>query len=91
MSSMCITIKMLLHSVTRPAMHSSTAPSQSKFSSRCRAAPQVYCYEDSKLLKLFATVVRILYDFDVLGEDTIKAWYKKGTQPKVRVDELLVS
>ena len=46
--------------------------------------PQVYCYEDSKLLKLFATVVRILYDFDVLGEDTIKLWYKKGTQPKVR-------
>ena len=49
----------------------------------------MYCYEDSKLLKLFATVVRILYDFDVLGEDTIKAWYKKGTQPKVRADELL--
>ena len=49
-----------------------------------RVTTQVYCYEDSKLLKLFATVVRILYDFDVLGEDTIKAWYKKGTQPKVR-------
>ena len=46
-------------------------------------AVQVYCYEDSKLLKLFASVVRILYDYDVLGEDTIKAWYKKGTQPKV--------
>ena len=43
----------------------------------------MYCYEDSKLLKLFASVVRILYDYDVLGEDTIKLWYKKGTQPKV--------
>ena len=44
---------------------------------------QVYCYEDSKLLKLFASVVRVLYDYDVLGEDTIKFWYKKGSQPKV--------
>ncbi len=59
-------------------------------SSRCCALRQVYCYEDSKLLKLFATVVRILYDFDVLGEDTIKAWYKKGTQPKVRAPLVLV-
>ena len=36
--------------------------------------PQVTCYEDSRLLKLFADVVKILYDTDVLGEDTIKYW-----------------
>lgn len=45
---------------------------------------QVYCYEDSKLLKLFSHVVRILYDNDIVGEDTIKFWYKKGSHPKGR-------
>lgn len=45
---------------------------------------QVYCYEDAKLLKLFAKVVRILYDNDILGEDTIQWWYKKGSHPKGR-------
>jgi eIF4-gamma/eIF5/eIF2-epsilon len=46
--------------------------------------PQVYCYEDPKLLKLFSAVIRILYDADILDEDTIKFWYKKGSHPKVR-------
>eukprot|EP00884_Botryococcus_braunii_P005038 jgi/Botrbrau1/14535/Bobra.0212s0002.1 len=45
---------------------------------------QVYCYEDAKLLKLFAKIVRILYDNDILGEDTIHWWYKKGSHPKGR-------
>ena len=45
---------------------------------------QVYCYEDSKLLKLFSDVVRVLYDNDVIGEDTILWWYKKGSHPKGR-------
>ena len=45
---------------------------------------QVYCYEDSKLLKLFSQILRILYDADVLGEDAILFWYKKGSHPKGR-------
>ena len=44
---------------------------------------QVYCYEDPKLLKLFADIIRILYDYDILGEDTIKHWHRKGSAPKV--------
>lgn len=28
--------------------------------------------------------MRILYDLDVLGEDTILTWYRKGTNPKGR-------
>ena len=32
---------------------------------------QVCCYKDSKLLKLFQDIVRILYDNDVIAEDTI--------------------
>ena len=45
---------------------------------------QVTCYEDSRLLKLFADIIKILYDVDVLGEDTIKHWYNKGSNPKGR-------
>ncbi len=44
----------------------------------------MYCYEDPKLLKLFSAVIRILYDNDILDEDTIKFWYKKGSHAKVR-------
>ena len=40
---------------------------------------QVTCYEDSRLLKLFSDIVKILYDCDVLGEDAIKHWYAKPT------------
>jgi len=39
----------------------------------------VTCYEDSRLLKLFADIVKILYDCDVLGEAAIKYWYAKPT------------
>ena len=42
------------------------------------------CYEDSKLLKLFSDILRILYDNDILVEDTIMWWYKKGSAPKGR-------
>ena len=38
---------------------------------------QVCCYEDSKLLKLFTDIVRMLYDNDILAEDTIQWWAKK--------------
>lgn len=45
---------------------------------------QVACYEDSRLLKLFPDIVKILYDTDVLGEDTVRFWYTKGSSPKGR-------
>ncbi len=45
---------------------------------------QVYCYEDNRLLKLFKDIVRVLYDADIVGEDTIFHWYKKGSHPKGR-------
>ncbi len=46
---------------------------------RCDAGAgiQVCCYEDSKLLKLFTDIVRMLYDNDILAEDTILWWAKK--------------
>ena len=45
---------------------------------------QVLCYEDNRLLKIFVDIVRMLYKADVLGEDTILHWYKKGSHPKGR-------
>ncbi|KAK4353450.1 hypothetical protein RND71_028968 [Anisodus tanguticus] len=45
---------------------------------------QVQCYEDAKLMKLFPEIVRSLYDQDVLAEDTILHWFRKGTNLKGR-------
>ncbi len=45
---------------------------------------QVQCYEDSRLLKVFKDIVRLLYDLDVVQEDTIKYWYSKGSAVKGR-------
>ena len=45
---------------------------------------QVHCYEDSQKLKLFGDIIRILYDADVIAEDTIYYWQKKGSSTKGR-------
>ncbi|KAJ0014568.1 hypothetical protein Pint_21269 [Pistacia integerrima] len=45
---------------------------------------QMQCYEDAKLMKLFPEIIRSLYDQDVLAEDTVLYWFRKGTNPKGR-------
>eukprot|EP00246_Nothoceros_aenigmaticus_P011296 TRINITY_DN301_c0_g1_i1.p1 TRINITY_DN301_c0_g1~~TRINITY_DN301_c0_g1_i1.p1 ORF type:complete len:412 (+),score=99.72 TRINITY_DN301_c0_g1_i1:296-1531(+) len=45
---------------------------------------QIHCYEDTKLMKLFPEIIRALYDQDVLAEDTVLIWFRKGTNPKGR-------
>ncbi|KAH7571349.1 hypothetical protein JRO89_XS04G0027600 [Xanthoceras sorbifolium] len=45
---------------------------------------QMQCYEDAKLMKLFPEIVRSLYDQDVLAEDTVLFWFRKGTNSKGR-------
>lgn len=45
---------------------------------------QGQCYEDTKLMKLFPEIVRSLYEQDVLAEDTILHWFRKGTNLKGR-------
>ncbi|KAI4304194.1 hypothetical protein MLD38_039743 [Melastoma candidum] len=45
---------------------------------------QIQCYDDAKLMKLFPEIVRSLYEQDVLAEDTILYWFRKGTNPKSR-------
>eukprot|EP00249_Psilotum_nudum_P010477 c22563_g1_i1 orf=247-1482(+) len=45
---------------------------------------QTYCYEDAKLMKLFPEIIHALYDQDVLAEDTVLTWFRKGSNPKGR-------
>lgn len=45
---------------------------------------QVYCYEDATILKLFPQIVKLLYDADVIAEDTILLWAKQGSSTKGR-------
>eukprot|EP00877_Chromochloris_zofingiensis_P004066 jgi/Chrzof1/13660/Cz08g07040.t1 len=45
---------------------------------------QVLCYEDSRLMKIFTDVIKLLYNSDIIAEDTIHHWYKKGSHPKGR-------
>ena len=50
---------------------------------------QIQCYEDAKLMKLFPEIIRSLYEQDVLAEDTILLWFRKGANPKGRCVSLL--
>ena len=45
---------------------------------------QMQGYEDAKIQKLFPEFVRTLYDQDVVAEDTILLWFRKGANPKGR-------
>ena len=45
---------------------------------------QMQCYEDAKLMKLFPVIIKSLYNQDVLAEDTILHWFRKGTNTKGR-------
>jgi len=35
---------------------------------------QVHCYEDNRFLKIFSDILRLLYDAEIVGEDTIQHW-----------------
>jgi len=45
---------------------------------------QVYCYENNKLMKVFPDIIRLLYDQDVLLEEVIIFWHKRGSHSKGR-------
>mmetsp|Transcript_6052 Transcript_6052/g.6914 ORF Transcript_6052/g.6914 Transcript_6052/m.6914 type:complete len:430 (-) Transcript_6052:239-1528(-) len=47
-------------------------------------AVQIFCYENNNLMKTFPDIVRVLYNVDVLEEETIIFWYKKGSHNKGR-------
>lgn len=45
---------------------------------------QSNCYEDPALIKAYPDIIRNLYDKEVVTEDTIISWFKRGTNPKGR-------
>ncbi|KAG2495158.1 hypothetical protein HYH03_006766 [Edaphochlamys debaryana] len=45
---------------------------------------QVFCYEDTRMLKCFTDILKLLYNGEIVGEDTIQLWYKKGSHAKGR-------
>ena len=45
---------------------------------------QAACYEDPKLLKLFASLVRLLYDEGLVAEDAVRWWARRGAASKGR-------
>ena len=45
---------------------------------------QASCYDDPALLKAFPEAVRHLYDKDVVSEETVMLWYRKGAPNKGR-------
>uniref|UniRef100_A0A7S0WTD3 W2 domain-containing protein n=1 Tax=Pyramimonas obovata TaxID=1411642 RepID=A0A7S0WTD3_9CHLO len=45
---------------------------------------QLWCYEANNLMKVFQDIVRLLYDTDVVSEEAIMFWAKKGSMTKGR-------
>jgi len=41
---------------------------------------QIYCHEDTRLMKHFRIIVKILYEEDVVSENAIFYWYEKGAK-----------
>jgi len=62
----------------------SFAASSARLEADLLSRVQTACYDDMALIKSFPEIVRHMYDKDVLSEETILAWYKKGTNPKGR-------
>ena len=48
----------------------------------CYVKQELFHVDDC--LQIFVDLVKHLYDMDVLGEDTIQFWYKKGSMARGR-------
>ncbi|KJA19929.1 hypothetical protein HYPSUDRAFT_204181 [Hypholoma sublateritium FD-334 SS-4] len=47
-------------------------------------AVQVYCYEDTKIIKAFPQILKVLYNKDCLSDQAIVYWHQKGSKPQGR-------
>ncbi|KAF8200823.1 armadillo-type protein [Pholiota molesta] len=45
---------------------------------------QVYCYEDTRIIKAFPQILKVLYNKDCLSDQAIVYWYQKGSKPQGR-------
>ncbi|KAI0268643.1 eIF4-gamma/eIF5/eIF2-epsilon-domain-containing protein [Gloeopeniophorella convolvens] len=47
-------------------------------------AVQVYCYEDTRIMKAFPQILKVLYNKDCVSDQAIIYWYQKGSKPQGR-------
>jgi len=47
-------------------------------------AVQVYCYEDTRIIKAFPQVLKVLYNTDCISDQAIIYWHQKGSKPQGR-------
>ncbi|KAI0821644.1 eukaryotic translation initiation factor 5C [Trametes gibbosa] len=45
---------------------------------------QVYCYEDTRIIKAFPQVLKVLYNKDCISDQAIIYWHSKGSKPQGR-------
>ncbi|KZV95970.1 ARM repeat-containing protein [Exidia glandulosa HHB12029] len=43
---------------------------------------QVYCYEDTRIMKAFPQILKVLYNTDCVSDKAIVYWYQKGAKPQ---------
>ncbi|KAH9946977.1 eukaryotic translation initiation factor 5C [Amylocystis lapponica] len=43
---------------------------------------QVYCYEDTRIIKAFPQILKVLYNKDCISDQAIIYWYQKGAKPQ---------
>jgi len=47
-------------------------------------AVQVYCYEDTRVIKAFPQILKVLYNKDCISDQAIIYWYQKGSKAQGR-------
>jgi eIF4-gamma/eIF5/eIF2-epsilon len=45
---------------------------------------QQHCYEDTRIMKTFPQILKVLYNKDVITDQAIIYWYQKGSKPQGR-------
>lgn len=45
---------------------------------------QVYCYEDTRIIKAFPQILKVLYNEDCISDQAIIYWHQKGSKPQGR-------
>ncbi|KAF5317156.1 hypothetical protein D9611_003902 [Ephemerocybe angulata] len=45
---------------------------------------QVYCYEDTRIIKVFPQILKVLYNKDCVSDQAIIYWHQKGSKPQGR-------
>ncbi|KAF9805674.1 hypothetical protein IEO21_08970 [Rhodonia placenta] len=43
---------------------------------------QVYCYEDTRIIKAFPQILKVLYNEDCISDQAIIYWHQKGAKPQ---------